>query len=106
MDTEKVLHANNETLRIAGMYSFLFYAVTCGVFVWAKDKIPDCIAVICGIAVCIFSVVFFVFAGIILFKANKKKHIEIETTEAAIIVVSHPRKIRRKEKIWITVQRM
>ncbi|GHV69903.1 hypothetical protein AGMMS49928_14780 [Spirochaetia bacterium] len=73
MDTEKVIHANNEILRIVGMYSFLFYAVTCGVFVLVKDKIPDCIAVICWIAVCIFAVAFFVFAAIILFKANCRK---------------------------------
>jgi hypothetical protein len=70
MDNEKMLYAKNETLRIVGMYSFLFYAVACGVFFF-KPTCNKCFNIICGIVVCISAAVFFIYAGIIIYNTNK-----------------------------------
>jgi hypothetical protein len=61
MKKEKVLHEKNETLRIIGMYSFLFFAAACAVLVILKEKIPSCFTILfCVIAgICIIG--FFVF---------------------------------------------
>jgi glucan phosphoethanolaminetransferase (alkaline phosphatase superfamily) len=74
MKTENTLYEANETLRIAGMYSFLFYLAACAVAVYviSRDKIPDWFAIILCVIGFVFTVVFLL-AAIILFKSKKNK---------------------------------
>ncbi|MDR1902898.1 MAG: hypothetical protein LBQ88_11525 [Treponema sp.] len=72
MDDEKVLYEKNETLRIVGMYSFLFYLAACAVTVFVISKeISDWYAIIPWAIVTGLVIGFFVYAAIVLYKIKK-----------------------------------
>jgi hypothetical protein len=81
MSTEKNLRGKNETLRIVGLYAFLFYVVSVVTYVVLiiKGKDAPCFLIIIGVAACIFVLAFLVFAGILMF--GKIKNDDSATSE-------------------------
>jgi cobalamin biosynthesis protein CobD/CbiB len=94
MDDEKVLQSMNETLRIVGMYSFLFYAGACGVLLLLKDSISICFVAACFAVVCLAAIAFFAFSTIVIYKAYKKYNLEIKEIKVKNIVHRNHRRIK------------
>ncbi|GHU77958.1 hypothetical protein FACS189462_1240 [Spirochaetia bacterium] len=70
MDNEKILHEKNETLRIVGMYSFLFYVVACiAIIIKGTDM---CFLIFTVVMISISVLIFFVVALIFIHSTAEK----------------------------------